>query len=44
MFGVVEDGSGEMRIGRRIDRHRIKLSGFAHFLRIRSENSNRPDR
>ena len=44
MFGVVEDGSGQMRIGSRIDRHRIKLSGFAHFLRIRSENSNRPDR
>ena len=44
MFGVVENGRGEARFFVWSDWCWIKLSGFAHFLRIRSENSNRPDR
>lgn len=44
MFRVVEDGRGEARFVAWSDWCGIKLSGFAHFLRIRPENSNRPDR
>jgi hypothetical protein len=44
MFGVVENGRGQMRIGAWSDWCEVKLYGFAHFLRIRPENSNRPDR
>ena len=44
MFGVVENGRGQMRIGAWSDWGGSKLYGFAHFLRIRPENSNRPDR
>jgi hypothetical protein len=44
MFWVVEDGRGQRRVSSRIDRHGIKLSGFAHSGGLGREKCDRLDR